>query len=136
MGGKVKILEHFCALEYTWEALVPLNVSDMPSELRSAFGNYGPCIVDGYCGEPIGWGFKLMRRLGPDRWSQAQNYGELVFGGEGSWLLVTKWLTPTEAIQKYGDVTDVERGPRGGFRSVAYGDKRFLSKRLDPGKNA
>jgi hypothetical protein len=114
---------------------MPLNVSEMPSELRIAFGNYAPCIFDSACGEPVGWGFKLLRELSRERWSEAQHYGELVFGGAiGSWVLVTKWLTPAEAIEKYGDVTDIERGPRGGFRSVVYGDKRFLSKRLDPGK--
>jgi hypothetical protein len=107
----------------------------MPAELRSAFGSYDICIHDGYCGEPIGWGFRLHRYLGETQWAEAGKYGELVFGGElGKWLLITKWLTPSEAIEKYGDVTEIERGPRGGFRSVVYGGKRFLSKRLDPGK--
>ncbi len=112
-----------------------LNVSDMPPNLRSAFGNYAPCIFDAACGEPVGWGFDLLRKLSPEHRSEAQRYGEIVFGGAlGSWLLVTKWLTSAEAIEKYGDVTDIARGPRGGFRSVTYGDKRFLSRRLDPGK--
>jgi hypothetical protein len=112
-----------------------LLVSDMPSELRSAFGEYGPCLRDGASGEPIGWGHRIQRHLGEEKWAEAGKYGDLVFGGElGIWLLITKWLAPTEAIEKYGEVTEVERGPRGGFKSVIYGQTRFLSRRLDPGK--
>jgi hypothetical protein len=61
----------------------------------------------------------------------------LVFGGElGKWLLITKWLTLAEAVERYGEIVEVVRGPRGGFRSVVFGETRFLNKRLDPGKQA
>jgi len=37
-------------------------------------------------------------------------------------------LTRNEAIEKYGEITDMKIGPRGGHRSVTYGDKMFLCK--------
>jgi hypothetical protein len=50
-----------------------LSVSEMPSELRSAFGEYGPCVSDGWSGETIGWGHPIIRWLGETQWAAAGN---------------------------------------------------------------
>jgi hypothetical protein len=111
------------------------NISEMPANLRSSFGDYGPQLYDGYCGEPVAWGHKLLARLDEDRWRQASAYGELECAHEtGDWFLITKVLAPNEARTQYGEVADLELGPRGGFKSVTYGTKKFGSKRLDPRK--
>ena len=36
-------------------------------------------------------------------------------------------LSKDEAVSKYGDITDIKRGPRGGFKSVTFGDRMFLT---------
>jgi hypothetical protein len=109
------------------------DISLMPSDLRRFFGPYGPQFSDGYCGETIAWGHAVLARMGEESWNTASEYGQLECShASGNWFLVTKWLTPDEARGQYGEVTAVEIGPRGGFRSVTYGEKRFLSRRLDP----
>jgi hypothetical protein len=108
-------------------------ISEMPADLRRFFGGYGPQFHDGYCGEPIAWGYKVIARMDEERWSKGSEYGRLECGHEtGDWFLITKVLTPDEARAQYGEVTNLELGPRGGFRSVTYGSKKFGSKRLDP----
>ena len=44
------------------------------------------------------------------------------------------WLIGTgdNAIKKYGKITNEELGPRGGFRSVTFGDKKFISRKVAP----
>ena len=107
----------------------------MPSDLRQAFGDYGPQMRDGWSGEPIGWGHKLQNYLGEQQWKKAVEFGDLEYlGSPGSYCLVTKWLSPDEARKKYGEVTELKLGPRGGFKSVQYGKIGFLSRRLDPRK--
>lgn len=111
------------------------DISEMPADLRSFFGAYRPQFYDGNCGEPIGWGHAVLARMGNERWRQASEFGDLQCAyPNGDWFLITKWLTPSEARTQFGEVTDLELGPRGGFRSVTYGSKRFGSKRLDPRK--
>jgi hypothetical protein len=107
----------------------------MPAELREALGEYGGQISDGFSGETIGWGYKILRRLGEERWAEAGTFGDLeCMQPSGQWYLITKWLTPREAIEKYGAVNDLVVGPSGGFKSVRYGEKQFGSRRLDPRK--
>jgi hypothetical protein len=96
------------------------------------FGAYGPQIIDSFSGEPIGWGHKLLAHLG-DRFEELSDYGDPEYTRQtDQWLLITRWLTPSEARAKYGEVTNLEVGPRGGFKSVTFGSTRFLTKRLDP----
>jgi hypothetical protein len=113
----------------------PKDISAMPVDLRRMFGTYGPQFFDAASGEPIGWGHKVLAYLG-DRFTEASDYGDLEYGRQtDQWFLITRWLTPSEAQAKYGEVASLKVGPRGGFKSVTYGSTEFLSKRLDPRKN-
>lgn len=103
-----------------------------PEGFEADLGPFGPVLFDSSCGEPIAWGFAIRRRLGEKRFTSLRQYGDLECIWTGEWVLITKWLTPEEAIVRYGAMGTVERGPRGGFRSVAYGGRRFLSRRLEP----
>ena len=76
-------------------------------------------LFDGWCGEPIAWA----------------RVGEPVIGREWTakgWVTVTERLTPTEAVRKYGPITELELGPQGGFRSVTYGTNKFVCSFVDP----
>lgn len=101
-----------------------------PEGYEAELSEYRIVLHDGCCGEPIGWGFLIRRHLGEDRFNALGEYGDLECITAGSWCLVVRWLTPEEAVAQYGKVTAVERGPRGGFKSITYGAKRFLSRRL------
>jgi hypothetical protein len=94
--------------------------------------DYGPLFVDEICGEVTHWGFKIKRPLDEERFDALGKYGYLVCLEPGTWGLATKLLTHEEAVVAYGKVTNIERGPRGGFRSITFGTTKFSQKSLLP----
>jgi hypothetical protein len=100
-----------------------------PKEFEDCLGPFGPQLFDGWCGEPIGWGFKITKHVGEERWGKLGEHGSLECAYP-SWFLITKKLTREEAIEKYGPVTDEELGPRGGWKNVTFGEKKFGSRWL------
>lgn len=106
-----------------------------PAGYENDLSDFGIVIYDGWCGEPIAWGFKIIRHLGEERFQNLWKYGRLeCVGGSGQWVVVTKTLTREEAVKKYGEITNEEFGPRGGWKSVTFGDKKFISDILRPEK--
>jgi hypothetical protein len=110
------------------------NAPVLPQELAGSFGEFGPVAFDASSGEAIGWGFKPLGRLGDDRFDAAGKHGrwECIDHINAKWVLITKRLTPFEAFAVYGGPVVVTSGPRGGFRGVAYGSKKFVVRELDP----
>jgi len=49
-------------------------------------------------------------------------------------LVIIKTLTRQKAIEKYGVITEEIFGARGGWKSVTFGQKKFLSTYLRPEK--
>lgn len=92
-------------------------------------GSYGPQLYDGWCGEPTMWGYKILNHLGDLRWRILSARGSMECCYP-NWYFITKKLTRKEAIEKYGEVTDEEFGPRGGWKSVTFGNKKFGSRQL------
>jgi hypothetical protein len=92
-------------------------------------------IEDGWCGEPIGWGFRITRHLGEERFRELAKFGNLeCLSSSGQWVVMTRKLTREEAAQKYGEITNEEFGPRGGWRSVTFGDKKFINDLYETGE--
>ena len=100
-----------------------------PPGYEEELGPFGPQLFDAWCGEVVGWGFKITSRLGDDRFNALQQHGALECAG-GDWFLITRKLTRLTAIEQFGPVTDEEFGPRGGWRSVTFGKKKFLSRQM------
>ncbi|MDF3312916.1 hypothetical protein P3H15_49225 [Rhodococcus sp. T2V] len=76
-------------------------------------------LYDNCPGEPIAWA----------------RVGEPVIGQEWTahgHVAITGRLSPSEAVRKYGPVTEVVLGRGGGFKSVTYGATRFFSRFVDP----
>jgi hypothetical protein len=79
----------------------------------------GEVLFDGWCGEPIAWA----------------RVGEPVIGHEWTehgQVAVTERLTPAEAVRRYGPIAEVVLGRNGGFESVTYDAKKFVSRFVDP----
>jgi hypothetical protein len=106
-----------------------------PEGYENDLGSYGLVASDRICGEPIAWGFKLVRHLGDDRFNNLRKFGILECY-HPNWYLIVKTLTREEAIEKYGPITNEEFGPRGGWRSVTFGNKKFGSDYLRPPKTS
>jgi hypothetical protein len=101
-----------------------------PAGYETDLSEYGPCIYDN--NEVIAWGFKILRHLGEERFQNLNNYGCLECLDWGEWILVTKKLTPEDAIKKYGPITKQERGPNGGYQGTYYGKTLLSHKWLKP----
>ncbi len=86
---------------------------------------------------PIAWGHEILRHLGEEKFAALRQYGKpevIERGWNCKWALVTVALDPPTAVKLLGRVTDLELGPRGGYRSVTYGVMKFYSRQLDPRK--
>lgn len=109
-----------------------LNIEDQhpkPQGYESDLSEYKACLFDSFCGEPVAWGFEIVRRLAEDQFGALRRFGDLECSYP-KWFLIVKHLTRAEAIERYGPVTAEEFGPRGGWKSVTFGSKKFLSRRL------
>ena len=108
--------------------------SQKPSNFENYLSAFGPVMYDGRCGEPVAWGFKIIRHLGEDLFRELGKHGQLkcIDGFNSSWALVVKTLSRTEAVALYGEITNEVFGPRGGWKSVTFGSKIFVSEFLKP----
>lgn len=88
-------------------------VAKMPEGYEDALGPFRACVFDSCSGEPIGWGFEIVKHLGKEKFEalRAKYYLECLYP---TWYVVVKALGHKEAVEKYGPVTAEERGPRGG----------------------
>lgn len=102
-----------------------------PGYTSEELGDYEACFSDSSCGETVAWGFPILKHLGEEKFEALKKFGTLEcrYGGPGGgkWFLIVKRFTHEQAIEKFGEVTGEERGPRGGFRSRTYGTTKFLS---------
>lgn len=89
-----------------------------------------PLLFDSYCGEPVSWGKRIIRHLGEDLFDELRRECPVECIDVGEWFIVDKTLNRQEAIEKYGPITNEELGPRGGFRSVTFGNKKFISRKV------
>ncbi len=90
-------------------------------------------------GVPFAWGRHIKNHLGDERFAELRSQCRLEHLGDyfsHLWAVVTRQLTPDEcvdaAIKKYGPVTKLKLGPRGGFQYVEYGGKSFWSSEFYP----
>jgi hypothetical protein len=105
-----------------------MNEVPKPAGYEEHLGGFQVITYDGGCGEPVSWGWRILNHLGPQLFSRIdKEYGEAT----NSWYAVARRLTFDEAVRKYGPVTKLVTGPRGGFKSVTLGEKLFLSIRPD-----
>lgn len=101
-----------------------------PAGYEHMLSDYRVVISDSGCGEPIAWGWHIVQTLGETAFKLLQRDYDVQCLKKGVWVVVSKWLTVDEATQKYGPCTGVTRGPRGGFKTISYGQKTFKSSRM------
>lgn len=85
------------------------------------------------------WGRHIKTHLGEERFQELRSHCNVVHLGDffsGLWAVVTKENTKDESIQaaieKYGEITNVKVGPRGGFQYVTYGETDFWGDEFNP----
>jgi len=102
---------------------------EKPKGFEEYLSDYRVVCFDSCCGEPIAWGWEITNRMTDELFRKLS--GEYVLEClYPDWVVIDKTLTRQEAIEKYGEITDEEFGPRGGWKSVTFGDKKFISKKL------
>lgn len=103
---------------------------DKPKGYESDLGAYEPMY--GENGIDYAWGFIIARHLGEERFNALKEYGSVEVVDHSSWpvrwAVITKTLSQNEYIEqivkKYGEVTKIKVGPKGGFRYIVYGRAR------------
>lgn len=108
-------------------------VPEKPTGYEKDLSEYHAVLIDTGCSEPVAWGFALTKHLGEEKFEALKRFGMPYCISMGKWVLVVKWLTSEEAEKKYGPVTSIERGPKGAFKSITYGNKRFVHACMQPG---
>lgn len=103
-----------------------------PAEFAEVLGTYATLVIDKGCREPIGWGFRILRKLEDPEAEAMKRIGDIDWLGPDEFGLIVRWLSEEEAEAKYGKRGDVEFGPKGGFRQVMYGDKAFNHRKMKP----
>jgi len=103
-----------------------------PSGYDDYLSDYQIVLHDACCGEPIAWGFRIIRYLGEELYRNIDKKIITHCIDHGEWVLITKLLTREEAEKKYGKKKDDIFGPKGGWISVTFGEKEFCSKYLKP----
>lgn len=109
-----------------------------PSGFENYLSAFGPVLHDPYCGEPVAWGFRITKYLGDELFSKLGKHGQLecIDGFNSAWALVIQTLSREKAVLLYGEITDEVFGPRGGWKSTTFGEKKFISKFLRPERKA
>lgn len=107
-----------------------------PLGFENYLSEFGHVLFDGWSDEPVAWGFKITKYLGEELFRELGKHGQLecIDGSSSSWALITKTLSRKEAVAQYGEITDEVFGPRGGWKSTTFGEKKFVSKFLRPEK--
>jgi len=106
------------------------DLDDIRDDVKDCLSTeYTPIIIDSGCDLPISWGYKVIKHLPEGLFEQVRP--SMIYAS-GEWFYATKKLTPDEAIETYGPITLEEKGPRGGFLSVTYGETKFTNRQLRP----
>ncbi len=104
---------------------------EKPVGYESVLSDFKACVFDGYCGEPVAWGFEILEKLGEERWEALKVHGQLQCLYP-KWFLIMHELSRAEAISKYGEVKAEIFGPMGGWKSATFGSKQFVFKSVQP----
>lgn len=73
---------------------------EKPVGYESVLSDFKACVFDGYCGEPVAWGFEILEKLGEERWEALKVHGQLQCLYP-KWFLIMHELSRAEAISKY-----------------------------------
>jgi hypothetical protein len=85
-------------------------------------------MFDSYSGKPVAW-YRVVKDMPTHLFNQNRHRIEYI--GD-RWGYIEKSITREECIEKYGEITHEEYGPRGGWKSVTFGVTTFRSNRLRP----
>lgn len=100
-----------------------------PEGFESFLGPYKIVAYDSYSGEPVSWGFKVIKHLGDKLSSELREKYELEYI-DYEYFLISKKLTREDAIKLYGPITHEEFGPKGGWKYIEFGGMKFSYKNL------
>jgi len=100
----------------------------IPDKFKHSLGQYGVVITEG--NQDLAWGYPVLgEKLGHEPWEELGKLGRLEFDvPTKAYVLVTKAISDRELSEIYGPLSNVEYGPRGGYKSITFGTTKFKSK--------
>jgi len=100
-----------------------------PEGYEEYLSDYGEQLYDGYSEKPVGWGFEVIKKMPLNQYEKLKTLGEMAYPPNKR-VLITKKLSREDAIKQYGNITNEEIGPRNGWKSITFGETKFLSNYL------
>lgn len=87
-------------------------------------------VRDESCNEIIFSGRKIIKIIPQHIMDDFKKNNEIIYHDGGNYQLVDNLITRDKAIEKYGEISFEEYGPKGGWKSVTFGTTKFTSKLL------
>jgi len=88
-------------------------------------------LFDGMSGKPVAYYKSQTKRIPEELFNQ--NFNKMYYSNSGgAWIYIERKVTREECIKLYGEITNEEFGPRGGWKSVTFGTTKFIHEYLRP----
>jgi hypothetical protein len=87
-------------------------------------------VRDESCNEVLFSGRKIIKLMPQHIMDDFRKNNKIIHHGDGNYQVVDNLITREKAIEKYGEISSEEIGPRGGWKSVTFGTTKFTSKLL------
>jgi len=88
-------------------------------------------LCDSWSGKPIAYYRVQTSRIPEELFNE--NFDRMYYSnGNNEWLYLERKVTRGECVELYGDITEEEFGPRGGWKSVTFGKTKFKHEFLRP----
>ena len=88
-------------------------------------------LNDAICGKPVAYVRTQTSRIPEELFTE--NFEKMVYTNSNNmWVYIERKVTREECIKLYGEITDEEYGPRGGWKSVTFGKTKFKHGYLRP----
>ena len=106
-------------------SLVKLDIDkSIPAGFEDSLSEYDELSFDSRSGLPVTWGHRINKHLGDEKFGELYKYGEPEVIDRSSynciWGLIKHRLSLSEAVDKYGPITKIFTGPRGGSRHIVF----------------
>jgi hypothetical protein len=98
-----------------------------PYEFRMVLAQCLPCVLEN--GQILAWGCRLLQEVPTEQFEAMREHGEW-FYVDMEWHLLLRKFHLEELIEKFGGVTEVGLGPKGGFKYIIFGKTKFENKIL------
>lgn len=106
-----------------------LNRINSITDYKNFFSDKISELLDLECKKPFAFGYKMKDKCSLEIFEKIKKENDTEFY-DGAIYIIHKRLSRIEAIELYGDITNEEIGPKGGWKSITFGNTKFTHKQF------